>query len=164
MVSLITFSDALVHLWPWLFPATYVVHIVEEYWGGGGFSEYSARAKGIHFSPRRFLLLTGLGGVLIVAGIVIAQNLKFPQLLLVILGTIVLLNGLSHSISSVLKAEYNPGLISGIVLWIPLGAATLFLLQETMTGRRYATAVLGGVAIHVIVSWLALRGEKVQKI
>lgn len=150
-------------LWPWLFPATYLVHIAEEYRGGAGFSAYSAQERGINFPPRRFLFLTGLGGLLMAGGIILAQSLKFPRLLLVMLGTVVLINGLSHLLTSILKAKYNPGLISGVLLWLPLGAVTLFSLRPSMTARRYVLAVAVGVASHAVVSWLASRGGRVRK-
>ncbi|HEX8180791.1 MAG TPA: HXXEE domain-containing protein [Pyrinomonadaceae bacterium] len=161
IANVLTFAFSGTGLWPWLFPVTYLVHIAEEYWGGAGFSAHAAQERGINFPPRRFLLLTGLGGLLMIAGITLAQSLKFPQLLLVIFGTVVLINSLSHSLSSLRKGKYNPGLISAVLLWLPLGAITLFSLRSGMTGQRYACAVAIGISIHAVVSWLALRGERV---
>jgi hypothetical protein len=147
-------------LWPWLFPLTYLLHIAEEYWGGGGYTAYLSKTKGVAFSSMRFLLMTGFGWLLMIAGIPVAQRFGFPQLSMVILGTVFLVNGVSHTVSSVVTARYNPGLITGILIWIPLGLVTLVQLRERMSAARYLTAILIGVGIQAVVSLLSLKGGK----
>jgi uncharacterized membrane protein HdeD (DUF308 family) len=152
--------DATNMIWPWLFPLTYLVHIAEEYWGGEGYTAHLSKTKGVDLTSMRFLLMTGAGLALMIAGIPLAQMFKFPQLLLVMLGTVVLVNGLSHVVSSVATARYNPGLVTGMLLWIPLGAITLVQLRDRMSVARFLTAVAIGVSIQAVVSLLSLRGGK----
>ena len=147
-------------IWPWLFPLTYLLHIAEEYWGGDGYTAYLSRTKGVDLTSRRFLFMTGVGLALMIVGIPLAYTFKFPQLLMVILGTVFLVNGVSHTISAVLTARYNPGLLTGILIWIPLGIVTLVQLRDRMSAARYLTAVAGGVAIQVVVSLLSLKGGR----
>ena len=149
--------------WPWLFPSTYLIHIAEEYWGGEGYRAHLAKTKGVSLTPLRFFFLTGLGGLIMIAGIVAAERLNFPQLALVIFGTTVLANGLSHTITGVLTAKYNPGLFTAILLWIPLGAVTLARLNGSMGGGRYLTGMALGVGIQLGVSLLAKRGGSIEK-
>ena len=156
------YSDKLVKLLCWLFPATLLVHITEEYWGGLAFSSSPSSMRGVNLTPTNFLLLTGLAWALMVTGIFLARKFNFPELFLVLLGTIVLINGLSHTISSVVGAEYNPGLISGVLVWIPLGGVTLALMKRRMGSRRYWFGVMAGAAIHGVVSLLALGGGSVR--
>ena len=152
--------DATNIIWPWLFPFTYLIHIAEEYGGGEGYSAYLSRTKGVELTAARFLLMTGLGLALMIAGIPLAQMFGFPQLLMVILGTVVLVNGLSHAMSSLIMTSYNPGLISGVLIWIPLGVITLVQLKDRMNAARFLTAVAIGVSIQAIVSLLSLKGGK----
>ena len=147
-------------VWPWLFPSTYLIHITEEYWGGEGFSAHIAKTRGVEFTTPRFLFMTGLGCLLMVAGIVLAWRLNFPQLLLVILGAVVFANGLSHTVSGVLTARYNPGLLTGILIWVPLGAVTLAQLKGRMSGGRYLTGLAVGIGIQVVVSLLSSSGSR----
>jgi hypothetical protein len=149
-----------VALWLFIFPLTYSIHIAEEYFGGEGFSAYQERARGVDLSPARFLALNGLALVLMIVGILLAVRLGFPQLMLSIFGAVVLINGLSHTINSLISARYNPGLVSGLVLWLPLGAFTLLTLLQTMPRGRYFTGVAIGIGIHAIVSLVALTGGK----
>ena len=141
--------------WPWLFPSTYLIHIAEEYWGGEGYSAHMAKTKGVRLTARRFFFLTGMGWLIMIAGIFVAEMLNFPQLILVIFGTLVLANGLSHALTGVLTAKYNPGLFTGVLLWIPLGAITLARLNGSMSAGRYFAGMALGVGIQLAVSLLA---------
>lgn len=150
-------------LWPWLFPSTYLIHIAEEYWGGEGYSAHLAKTRGVRLTPLRFFFLTGLGWLIMTAAIFIAARLNFPQLMLLIFGTVVLANGLSHTITGLLTAKYNPGLLTGLLLWIPLGAATLARLNGSMSWSRYLVGVAVGVGIQFSVSLLAKSGGAFKK-
>ncbi len=150
-ISLVNF----VALLCWLHPLTLVVHLAEEYFGGVMLADSPQTMKGVGLTRARFLALTGLGVALVIIGIILARSFGFTQLLLVILGTFVLINGTSHAITSWRKAEYNPGVATGVLLWIPLGALTLVYLKSSMSWQRYWTGILIGIAIHAIVSWLA---------
>src|SRR2546428_13091977 len=97
-------------LWLWLFPATYLIHIAEEYWGGEGYSAYLFRLRGVHLSPTRFLAVQAMGFALVVAGVVISRQLKFPEYMTVILGALVLSNGITHTITALWDGGYGPGL------------------------------------------------------
>ncbi len=144
-------SNTSTAVWPWLFPLTYLLHVAEEYWGGEGYSAYLLRLRGVQFSPTRFLVVQSIGLALMIVGIVLARRLHFPNLLSVILGSVVLVNGLTHTILSVSYTEYVPGLITSILLWIPLGITTLVRLRRTMRQARYWLCIALGVGINVII-------------
>jgi len=143
----------------WLHPLTLVVHLAEEYFGGVMLADSPQTMKGVGLTRARFLALTGLGVALVIIGIILARLFGFTQLLLVILGTFILINGTSHAITSWLKAEYNPGVATGLLLWIPLGAVTLVYLKSSMSWQRFLTGIVIGIAIHAIVSLMA-RGKR----
>jgi hypothetical protein len=155
-----TQTNAPQSFWLWLFPLTFMIHIAEEYWGGGGLPAYMLRTRGVNLSPNRFLLMNGIALALMLLGVVLARPLKFPEWLMACLATVVMLNGLSHTVTTLVRAEYNPGVASGLLIWIPLGVLMLWRLKKTMQGRRYWLAVAVGVAIQGIVSLLAISGGK----
>lgn len=125
-----------------LFPITFAIHFAEEYWAGEGYPAYLFRLRGVELSTTRFVVFQILGFVLFVAAGVISKYLKFPEFMIVVLGGLVLSNGLSHSITALWDGGYGPGLFSSIFLWIPLGVLALFfyvwphLSQKTL--HRYA--------------------------
>gem|GEM_PF-4677703 len=90
-------------------------------------------------STTRFLLAQGVGFVLVTIGILLARRLKFPQMMLVILGTIVLVNGITHTVTALSIMSYGPGLWSSIFIWMPLGLFTgvrTFTLEPAGTATR----------------------------
>jgi len=154
-------SNASSTLWSWLFPITYLLHIAEEYWGGEGYSAYLLRLRGVQLSPTRFLLVQAIGLSLMMVGIILARRLQFPNLLSVILGALVLVNGLTHTILSIAHTEYVPGLITSILLWIPLGSGTIMGLRRTMRATRYWCCIALGVAVNGIIELVASKAGQV---
>jgi hypothetical protein len=148
-----------VTLWSLLFPITYLIHITEEFYGGEGYPAYLKRLRGVEMSPTKFLIGQAIGLALIVAGILIARRRNFPRQLLVILGTVVLINGLSHLVTSSYYRAYGPGLVSGVLIWIPFGLATLIRFKASMTSVRYWLYVAIGVGINIAIALITLNGR-----
>ncbi len=155
-----TLSNSAIAFWLWLFPATYLIHIADEYWTGGGYSAYLLKTRGVTLPPTRFLLLQGLGVVLMTVGVTLASRLNFPRMMAVILGATVLVNGITHTTTSVVHRGYGPGLLSSLLIWIPLGALTLFRLRGNMSVSRYWVGVIIGLAVNGLVGVLTMRGGR----
>ena len=143
-------------LWAWLFPGTYLVHIAEEYWGGEGFHHWASRMAGINLTAEAFLNLNALFWLFMTALVALAFFRRSQVWLLVTLGTVVLVNGLLHTGMSLLTGGYSPGLISGILLWIPLGSYALYRLRKNLTAMHYLLAVIAGILLHLVVFASAL--------
>lgn len=139
----------------WLFPVTYPIHIAEEYWAGEGFPAWVSRVAGVGLTPTQFLILNGVAWVLMVAGSVLVVKTASMHWLLISFSTVVLLNGLLHFSASVVTDSYSPGLVSGMLLWVPLGAFFLFRSWAGTQRRTFLSAALIGIAIHGVVSLLA---------
>jgi hypothetical protein len=140
----------------WLFPLTYLLHIAEEYWGGEGYPAYLLRVHGVNFSGTRFLILQSIGILLMVGGILIASRLNFPHMLLIMLATVSLTNALTHTFSSILTYGYEPGLVTSVLVWLPLGTFTLLRLFGLMNNGRYLLGVTIGLAISAAIRMITL--------
>jgi len=135
--------------WLWLFPPAYLLHAIEELKG--------VRAlHGINLSLKQFLALSTAAWLLLVLGILLAQKFRFPQLFGVCLGTAVFVNALSHIFNSLVIAGYDAGVISGTLIFIPLGLVTLVSLRNSMRPLRYTAGIALGLAIQGIATILAL--------
>ena len=151
-------GESLAGRWVWLFPATYLVHIGEEYWGG-----FPAWASGFgvwELTPAEFLELNGIAWALMTVGVILALRLAPLRWLLISFGAVVLLNGIAHTLASLVTWSYSPGLFSGLLLWIPLGAYALRRAWRTRKRRTFWRAILAGVVMHGAVTLLAFGGGR----
>src|SRR6267142_6774479 len=139
-------------LWSWLFPLSYLIHIAEEYWGGEGYPTYIFRLRGVHMSTARFLAAQSVGFILVTIGVIAARRLKFLPMMLVILGTVTAVNAITHVVTALNTLTYGPGLVSSIIIWGPLGIATIIRYKSAIDDQRqYWIAIAIGVAINGIV-------------
>ena len=134
--------------WLWIFPLAYLLHVIEEFRSVGP-------SHGINVSLRTFLILSTVAWLLMTCGIVLAHRFGFRHFMGVCLGATVFLNGLSHIINSLVYGRYDAGLISGSVIFIPLGLATLISLRNSMRRQRYIVGLLLGVVIQAIALIIA---------
>ncbi|HKO43413.1 MAG TPA: HXXEE domain-containing protein [Pyrinomonadaceae bacterium] len=147
--------------WLWLFVITYVIHIAEEYWGGDGYSAHLLRTKGVYMSSSRFLVVQGIGVALMIAGVLIAKRLRFPNALAIIYAATVLGNAVTHMFNSLRTSAYEPGLISSIVVWVPLGLFTiLYFRHYVLNARRFWISIAIGVGINVVIGIITMRGGR----
>lgn len=153
-------SQSSITIWLWLFPITYVIHIAEEYWGGEGYVAYLFRLRGVRMSPARFLFLQSIGLVGMSVLVVLSQLLNFRQFMLAMLGTITLLNGITHTVTAISHRGYGPGLVSCVLTWIPLGLVTLIFVFGQTSIFSYVTAVAIGVAMIGFIAALTMRGGR----
>lgn len=146
--------------WAWLFPVAYLIHIAEEYWGG--FPAWIARFWGVESSSSNFLSWNGGAWVMMTVGVGLVLKTKSYRWLLVSFGTVVLVNGLVHAIASVVTFSYSPGLVSGLLLFIPLGAITLRRARAQVNRRTFRAGVIVGLVMHAVVVLLAFSFARIS--
>jgi hypothetical protein len=112
-------------------------------------------------STTRFLVAQSVGVVLVTIGVILARRFNFPQMMLGILGAIVLVNGITHSVTALSILRYGPGLWSSIFIWIPLGIFTLLRFKKGVSRRKYWIAIAIGVGVNVVVGILTMRGGRI---
>lgn len=144
--------------WGWLFPATYCVHILEEWRGGEGFPAWWSRLMGAELTVERFLVLNAYALAGMALGVALAAVFRRMRWLLVGFGAVVLVNALAHIGASVVTRSYSPGAVSGALLWLPLGAWTLAAGRKKLSRRDFGAGVAVGILMHAVVTLLALLG------
>lgn len=142
--------------WTLLFPLTYALHVGEEYWGGESFWRWVSRVSGVSLSEAEFLAINAVG-LTVVTVVAVSAALSGPVARVGVpaLGTVVAANGLLHVVASLLTGTYSPGVVTGLVLWLPLGVHALRRAWRERAGAEFATGVLVGLAAHAAVSLVA---------
>jgi hypothetical protein len=146
--------------WGWLFPATYALHILEEWRGGEGFTAWMARVAGVELSTGRFLVWNAAGLVLMSVGVLLTMRFRHLRWLTLAYGTAFLLNALSHLAASLYTNSYSPGLISSLLLWLPLGTLALVRFRSTLSRRARRAGLAVGFLIHCVVLASTLLGGR----
>lgn len=141
-------------VWTWLFPATYAVHILEEYWTD--FPEWLSRTFGTSFSEDAFWMINGVGLALFFVAAVLIHG-GGPRFVRVVpvLSAIVLGNGSTHVVATLLTRTFSPGTFSGALLWIPLGAYGLRWSWQRLGRRGVVLGVISGALVLLLVFLLA---------
>jgi hypothetical protein len=143
----------------WTFVGAAAVHIVEEYYYPGGFPDFMKRVNP-GFAPSITVMFAVVINALflllcLVGAIVADRNLIFS----LSVASLLFFNGLSHIIGTIIAKRYAPGVISGIVLSLPLSLSAYYLFDSsgrlTLMGG-IVSGLLGLLYQAVPVSYLIL--------
>ncbi|PWT92905.1 MAG: hypothetical protein C5B54_02780 [Acidobacteria bacterium] len=148
-----------VKLSPWLFPLTYVIHVTEEYFGGEGFPAWSSRVTGHLFTNQNFIKWNLVAFLVIIIAAVLSSRRNF-RWIPVTLAALILINATTHTIGTIATQSYSPGLISALVLWLPLGYLTLKHFYKIMERPRFIMAAVAGFGSHAVVSIISFFGGR----
>lgn len=136
-----------------------MLHVLEEYYYPGGFPDFMKRMSPAFapFVTTSFaIIINGLFLLLcILASIVGKKMLVFSLSIAALLFT----NGLVHILGSLRARRYAPGLITGVLLYIPLGitAYSLFWNLGELSINQGIFSLLLGLAYQVVpVGYLAM--------
>jgi hypothetical protein len=144
------------------FLAASILHMVEEYFYPGGFMGVM---KGFNpkfapfVTPRLAIIINGLQLVLCVIAMVVGANL--PVFSMSIAG-LLFINALMHIGACVRVKGYSPGVVTGVLLYLPLSiyAYSHYLGSSQLTWDGILITVLLGLLYQVVpISYLTLAGS-----
>jgi hypothetical protein len=139
----------------WLFPATYILHLCEEYFAAGGFSVWAECTLRLQFSGAEFVAWNAVAVALMCVGAwLVSRDPKF-RFIEIALAIAVLGNVVAHVLGSVTTWTYSPGLLTGVVLWIPLGVYRLQSAWAASTRKARTAGIYMGVSV-VLVTIIAV--------
>ena len=146
----------------WIFQAfigAAVLHVLEEYFYPGGFPDFMKKSSPIFapFVTTSFaILINSLFLVLCILGAIFgASSLVFG----LSIGSLLVFNELTHLAGSLRARRYAPGLISGILLYIPLEITTYVLLLRSgqLSILKALLSVFLGIVYQIVpIGYLGL--------
>ena len=147
----------------WLLPASYAVHVAEEWRGGEGFPAWFSRVTGAELSGEKFLALNAFALAGMTLGVALVMRYRKLRWLLVGFAAVELLNALAHVAASAVTRSYSPGLVSGVLLWLPLGAWALAAGRKDLSRRDFGVGLATGLLMHAVVTLLPFFGPESPK-
>ncbi len=160
MANVLTGADRNAPLgrWVWLVPLAYAAHVIEEAFGGQGFVAWVVERGGPQMTVGLFFVLNIVGLALLAAATFLARRFRALQWLLATAGAILFMNGLIHFAAAIASRRYVPGMVTGLVLYLPLGSLVLMSIERRVRARVFWIAAAGGFAIHAAVLWYVAFG------
>jgi hypothetical protein len=147
----------------WLFPTTYAIHLLEEYFVLGGFPRWVRQALAIQFSDGEFLAWNGFAFVLMCVGSWLVSHDSRFRFIEIALALAVLGNALAHLLGSVLTRTYSPGLITAVVVWVPLGWTRLQKAVPVCSARGRLAGTCIGLVVMLVTLVVLVLGSMVTR-
>jgi Protein of unknown function with HXXEE motif len=136
-----------------LLPLALVLHVAEEWFGG--LSEWTGIVFGNAIPPGRFLLINGIGIVIFGSGTVLAFRSSRWAWFCTAFAALVGLNGVLHALATMGFGRYSPGLVTGLVLYIPLSIIVLRSEAQRLPKATFIRSCAAGMVVHGLVTLLA---------
>jgi hypothetical protein len=130
----------------WLFVPAYLAHVGEEWLGG--FPEWIATVVGRSLPAATFFVVNGVALVLLIAGLRAAIRTEKYGWIAVAVATVALVNTLAHAGGAALTGSYSPGLITAVVLYVPLGSLVMIRALDHAPRALLARGIAAGLLIH----------------
>jgi hypothetical protein len=138
----------------WLFVPAYLAHLAEEYFGG--FPEWFGLIAGSPLPRATFLLINAVALMVLIAATRAATRIASRGWLIIAVAALALVNAGGHGLGSIATGAYSPGLITGVVLYLPLGQLTLIRAWHQAEPPFFWRGVIVGIAAQAMVALIAL--------
>jgi hypothetical protein len=146
----------LFHPWLALFPATYLLHILEEYFAGEGFYRWISRITDVSLTGGQFLSMNAVLWVIMICAIFAVHSYSTGGWIVIGLAALVCVNGLGHALATLRAGSYSPGMVTGLIVWVPLGIYALIRTAPLLPAWQLWIGVAAGLLTQAAVSLLAL--------
>jgi hypothetical protein len=137
----------------WIFWAIFVscmLHVIEEC--VFGFLTWARRAF-----PRLARGITArwagiINAIFLLLALLAAALPGLPLALRLAIAALIALNGLLHVLATIRLRRYSPGLVTGLILYLPLGvlAYVIAARTNTLTAEAAVVSVLLALALHAV--------------
>ena len=144
----------------WAFPLSQVAHAAEEYSQGYGFHRWLAELRHAPFGARDVFVVHC--AFVVAMSLATLAAVRRPAWGWVVpgLAVLVLINALSHLAHWVMSTSSSSGVVSSLVLWVPLGVIGLVRSWRSLGRPQFWSGVVAGAATQLPVTWLALRAGR----
>lgn len=133
----------------WLFVPAYLCHVAEEYFGG--FTAWIGTVIGRPLPLSAFLLINAVALVVMVAAIRAATQHERHGWMAIAVATVLLVNAVLHLLGSMATGTYSPGLITGVVVYVPLAQLALVRAWHQAPAPLFRRGLVAGFVVHALV-------------
>ncbi len=129
-----------------LYPGVYLVHLIDERYYGIGTADFATQYFGIYFTNEAWWAVNVPSLMMLTATATLVARQVWPRWLAVALATHLALHGLMRVPTSAWTLTIAPGLISGLLLCLPLSVITLLWGWSALPRTQFRNGILVGIA------------------
>ncbi len=133
-----------------LLPLAYILHLAEEWFGG--LSHWTQAVLGYDISVERFIFINAIALPVFAAGTLMAMYKPRMAWFATSFAALLGINALLHVFGSLAFADYMPGTITAVLLYIPLSIYVLRSTRRSLSAAAYFRAFWIGVVAHAAVA------------
>jgi hypothetical protein len=137
----------------WLLPASYALHILEEWFGG--FPIWMATVIGSPLPAAAFIVINAVALSAMVLATHAVTRREACGWMGVAIATILFVNALAHVLGTLATRTYSTGLFTSVILYLPLSQLVLFRAWRQAEGAAFRQGVVAGLGLHVLVLAIA---------
>ena len=139
-------SRSIPEAWVWLFPPVYAIHLIDERLYGLGTADFATQYMGIWFTNEAWVWVNVPSMILMTVAAALVARRRWPEWVAVALATHFALHGLGRLTTSLWFWIIQPGLLSGLLLCVPLAGAVFLRARHTLSWPEIRSGLLFGVA------------------
>jgi hypothetical protein len=137
----------------WLLPLSYALHLLEEWFGG--FRDWIAMFAGSPLPATAFIVINAIAMVLMIAATWASTTRTGYSWAGIAVATVLVVNALAHAFGTLVTSSYSPGLVTALLLYLPLAGLVLLRASSRADRAAFRTGVVTGFAIHALVFLVA---------
>ena len=107
----------------WLLPLAYAAHLLEEWFGG--FPEWIGLVVGVPLPRAGFIVINAIAMALAIAATRASTRREAYGWAGIAVAAVLFVNAFAHGLGTVMMRAYSPGLITGVVLYLPIAGLVL---------------------------------------
>ena len=134
-------------------PLVYLLHFVEEWFGG--LTAWTLETLGNDIPTDRLLLINGVAFILFLAGTIASFLIPRMAWFCTAFAALLGLNGVLHTLATLAYGQYAPGVITGVLAYIPISIVILRASSKQLPRPLYIRSIWVGIIFHGLVSFLA---------
>lgn len=140
----------------WFFPLNHLIHLCEELYVGKGLHVWINNIVETQLTLKDFIIINIIGFSLMTLSAIFYSMGKGSKTILLGFGTLFFVNGILHTLLSILTMSYSPGVLTGLLFSIPLGLLTFKMIIPNLSVRDRVLGILIGFLIHILATGSAL--------
>jgi len=141
----------------WLLPLAFIFHLLEEYFADPGLAAWISDFFDTDLSINDFIFINAIAFGILFLFAITYTFWNANNMILLAIGTLFFVNGIIHLLASLYTLSYVPGIVTGLVIYIPLGLVVFKKIVPLLSEKQAVLGISIGILIQFVVMAISSR-------